>query len=109
MFGPKIKIVDWIEAANVIEDSCLLVNSTSLGMQGKPKLRIPLDGLQVDTIVTDLVYAPLETALLRTARHIGCCTVDGLGMLIHQAVPGFQHWFGDKPEINAHTREILLA
>ena len=109
LFGPKILIVEWVEAANAIEDSVLLVNSTSLGMRGKPELRVPLDGLQTDTVVTDLVYSPVETALLRTARYAGCCTVDGLGMLIHQAAPGFEHWFGGKPVINTRTRDVLLA
>jgi shikimate dehydrogenase len=107
IFGPKVKIIDWVDAANAIEDAALVVNATSLGMQGKPELRVPLDGLRPDTVVTDLVYAPLKTTLLETAQDIGCRTVDGLGMLIHQAAPGFRHWFGADPVIDDKTRAIL--
>jgi len=77
-------------------------------MQGKPELRVPLDGLKRDTVVTDLVYAPLKTGLLSVAEEMGCLTVDGLGMLIHQAAPGFQHWFGVHPPIDDATRAVLL-
>lgn len=108
IFGPKVKIIDWIDAGNAIDDAALLVNTTSLGMQGKPELRVPLDGLRCDTVVTDLVYAPLKTGLLSVAEKIGCRTVDGLGMLIHQAAPGFQHWFGARPSIDDATRAVLL-
>ena len=108
IFGPKVKIIDWIDAGNAIDDAALLVNTTSLGMQGKPELRVPLDGLKRDTVVTDLVYAPLKTGLLSVAEEMGCLTVDGLGMLIHQAAPGFQHWFGAYPPIDDATRAVLL-
>ena len=108
IFGPKVKIVDWIDAGNAIDDAALLINTTSLGMQGKPELRVPLDGLKRDTAVTDLVYAPLKTGLLSVAEEMGCLTVDGLGMLIHQAAPGFQHWFGVHPPIDDATRAVLL-
>ena len=108
IFGPKVKIIDWIDAGNAIDDAALLVNTTSLGMQGKPELRVPLDGLKRDTVVTDLVYAPLKTGLLSVAEEMGCLTVDGLGMLIHQAAPGFQHWFGVHPPIDDATRAVLL-
>ena len=108
IFGPKVKIIDWVDAANAIEDAALVVNATSLGMEGKPELRVPLDGLRLETVVTDLVYAPLKTTLLKTAQDIGCRTVDGLGMLIHQAAPGFKHWFGADPVIDEKTRAILI-
>ena len=108
IFGPKVKIIDWIDAGNAIDDAALLVNTTSLGMQGKPELRVPLDGLKRDTVVTDLVYAPLKTGLLSVAEEMGCLTVDGLGMLIHQAAPGFQNWFGAHPPIDDATRAVLL-
>ena len=75
-------------------------------MIGKPELRVPLDGLTSRTLVTDLVYAPLKTALLAEAK--GCQTVDGLGMLLHQAVPGFERWFGTRPEVTAETRAAVL-
>jgi len=71
-------------------------------------MRIPLDGLSINTIVTDLVYTPLETDLLTTARQIGCVTIDGLGMLLHQAVPGFERWFGLRPTVDNDTRAIAL-
>ncbi|WP_050604651.1 shikimate dehydrogenase [Ruegeria sp. 6PALISEP08] len=108
-FGQRIRVVDWVQAGNVIENAELVVNTTSLGMQGQPELRVPLDGLQPGTVVTDLVYAPLKTHLLQTAEEAGCTTVDGLGMLLHQAVPGFERWFGVRPEVDAETRKAALA
>ncbi|MCG7493936.1 shikimate dehydrogenase [Thalassobius sp. Cn5-15] len=107
-FGNKIKVVDWVQAGNVLEDATTVVNTTSLGMMGHPELRVPLDGLQKGALVTDLVYNPLQTRLLREAEEMGCVTVDGLGMLIHQAVPGFERWFGQRPEVEADIRAILL-
>lgn len=109
IFGPNVKIIDWRDAANAIDDVGLLVNTTSLGMLGKPELRVPLDGLKSDTVVTDLVYAPLQTGLLTVAADMGCRTVDGLGMLIHQAAPGFQHWFGVRPTVDSTTRSVLIG
>ncbi|NOD48573.1 MULTISPECIES: shikimate dehydrogenase [unclassified Ruegeria] len=108
-FGQGIRVVDWVQAGNVIENAELVVNTTSLGMQGQPELRVPLDGLQPGAVVTDLVYAPLKTNLLKTAEEAGCTTVDGLGMLLHQAVPGFERWFGVRPEVDADTRAAALA
>ncbi|MBO9412219.1 MULTISPECIES: shikimate dehydrogenase [unclassified Ruegeria] len=108
-FGPSIKVVDWVQAGNVIEDAELVVNTSSLGMQGQPELRVPLDGLQPGAVVTDLVYAPLKTHLLKTAEEAGCTTVDGLGMLLHQAVPGFESWFGVRPEVNLDLRAAVLS
>jgi len=108
-FGQRITVVDWVQAGNVIENAELVVNTTSLGMQGQPELRVPLDGLQPGTAVTDLVYAPLQTRLLQQAEEAGCTTVDGLGMLLHQAVPGFERWFGVRPEVDAETRAAALA
>ncbi|UAB88782.1 shikimate dehydrogenase [Ruegeria sp. SCSIO 43209] len=108
-FGQRITVVDWVQAGNVIEDAELVVNTTSLGMQGQPELRVPLDGLQPGAVVTDLVYAPLQTHLLKQAEEVGCTTVDGLGMLLHQAVPGFERWFGVRPEVDAETRAAALA
>jgi len=107
-FGQKIKVVDWVQAGNLFEGANLVVNTTSLGMVGKPELRVPLDGLEPGTLVTDLIYAPLQTRLLRVAEEIGCQTVDGLGMLLHQAVPGFERWFGQRPEVDNATRAAAL-
>ncbi len=108
-FGQRITVVDWVQAGNVIENAELVVNTTSLGMQGQPELRVPLDGLQPGVVVTDLVYAPLKTNLLKTAEEAGCTVVDGLGMLLHQAVPGFERWFGVRPEVNDDLRAAVLA
>lgn len=108
-FGQRIRVVDWVQAGNVIENAELVVNTTSLGMQGQPELRVPLDGLQPGAVVTDLVYAPLKTRLLQTAEQAGCTAVDGLGMLLHQAVPGFERWFGMRPEVDADARAAALA
>ena len=77
-------------------------------MIGKPELRVPLDGLRSSTVVTDLVYAPLKTGMLATAEEMGCVTVDGLGMLLHQAVPAFERWFGRRPEVDRATRAAAL-
>ncbi|WP_170364337.1 shikimate dehydrogenase [Ruegeria arenilitoris] len=108
-FGQRISVVDWVQAGNVIENAELVVNTTSLGMQGQPELRVPLDGLQPGTVVTDLVYTPLKTRLLEQAEAAGCTVVDGLGMLLHQAVPGFERWFGLRPEVTEETRAAVLG
>ncbi len=108
VFGSRVTVYDWVKAGNMLDHAALLVNTTSLGMLGKPELRVPLDGLRAQTVVTDLVYAPLKTNLLQTAEHVGCATVDGLGMLLHQAVPGFERWFGTRPEIDRATRAAAL-
>ncbi|MGZ9809139.1 shikimate dehydrogenase [Pseudoroseicyclus sp. H15] len=108
-FGSKITVVDWVQAGNAIEDAQTIVNCTSLGMQGCPELRVPLDGLSPGKLVTDLVYQPLRTRLLTEAEEAGCTTVDGLGMLLHQAVPGFERWFGVKPEVDDAARAAALG
>jgi shikimate dehydrogenase len=108
-FGTKVVVHDWVQAGNAIEGAATVVNTTSLGMVGKNEFRVPLDGLSPDAVVTDLVYTPLDTALLVRAREIGCRTVDGLGMLLHQAVPGFERWFGVKPEVDEALRKAVLA
>lgn len=107
-FGKRITVVDWVQAGNMLEGAALVVNTTSLGMLGKPPLRVPLDGLQKGTLVTDLVYAPLKTGLLAEAEKMGCITVDGLGMLLHQAVPAFERWFGVRPDVDSATRAAAL-
>ena len=107
-FGKRLSVIEWVQAGNVMEDAATVVNTTSLGMVGKPELRVPLDGLRPTTLVTDIVYTPLETKLLKTAREIGCPTVDGLGMLLHQAVPGFERWFNKRPEVDDSLRAAVL-
>ncbi len=107
-FGQGVRVVDWVQAGNVMEQGALVVNTSSLGMSGQPELRVPLDGLNAGAVVTDLVYSPLKTRLLAAAGAAGCTTVDGLGMLLHQAVPGFERWFGHRPTVDAATREAAL-
>jgi len=108
VFGGRVTVYDWVKAGNMLDHAALVVNTTSLGMIGKPALRVPLDGLRPATVVTDLVYAPLKTMLLETAEEAGCITVDGLGMLLHQAVPGFERWFGTRPQVDRATRAAAL-
>ena len=107
-FGKRVQVHDWVQAGNIIEDANLVVNTTSLGMVGKAELRVPLDALRPGMIVTDLVYTPLKTRLLAEAEAAGCVTVDGLGMLLHQAVPCFERWFGQRPVVDAATRAAAL-
>lgn len=108
-FGTKVTVIDWVQAGNIIEEAATVVNTTSLGMDGQPEFRVPLDGLRRGTVVTDLVYSPLQTTLLQRAEEAGCVVVDGLGMLLHQAVPGFERWFGVRPEVDVETRAAILA
>lgn len=107
-FGKKLQVVDWVQAGNMLEDATTVVNTTSLGMLGKPPLRVPLDGLRKGTVVNDLVYAPLKTPFLAEAEEMGCRVVDGLGMLLHQAVPAFERWFGVRPVVDSATRAAAL-
>lgn len=108
-FGARVTVVDWDRAAETVEQASLLVNTTALGMTGKEDLRFDLSGLKSTTLVTDIVYTPLQTTLLRQAREAGCSTVDGLGMLLHQAVPGFERWFGVRPEVDDTLRQVVLG
>jgi shikimate dehydrogenase len=107
-FGSRVTVYDWVQAGNMVDHATLVVNTTSLGMIGKPEMRVPLDGLRAGTTVTDLVYTPLKTRLLETAEEMGCVTVDGLGMLLHQAVPAFERWFGKRPDVDRATRAAAL-
>lgn len=108
-FGSKVEVVDWVQAGNVLEEATTVINTTSLGMTGAPEFRVPLDGLRPGTVVTDIVYTPLKTRLLQEAEQAGCITVDGLGMLLHQAVPAFERWFGVRPEVDVNTRSAVLG
>ena len=106
-FGCSVQ--DWDERAEGMGDLGLLVNTTALGMAGQPALDMPLDALPAHALVTDIVYTPLETPLLRDASARGLQVVDGLGMLLHQAVPGFERWFGTRPEVTESLRAAVLA
>lgn len=105
----SIDVVDWSERSEALSDAHLLVNTTSLGMSGQPSLETRLDDLPETAVVTDIVYEPLETELLAKARARGNRVVDGLGMLLHQARPGFASWFGVEPEVTDELRRIVLG
>jgi shikimate dehydrogenase len=105
----QARAVDWSERAAALADAALLVNSTSLGMTGQPALELDLTRLPPRTIVYDIVYVPLETPLLAAARARGNPVVDGIGMLLHQARPGFAAWFGVAPAVTPALREFVLA
>jgi shikimate dehydrogenase len=106
--GP-IRVLPWERSAQALDGAALLVNATTLGMTGQPPLELDLDPLPRAAAVSDIVYAPLETPLLAAARARGHKTVDGLGMLLHQAVPGFEAWFGVRPEVTQPLRDFVLA
>jgi shikimate dehydrogenase len=106
--GGVCRAVPWDDRAAMCEGAALLVNATSLGMSGQAPLEMTLDALPADALVNDVVYAPLETALLAAARARGNPAVDGLGMLLHQARPAFKAWFGIDPEVNQALREHIL-
>jgi shikimate dehydrogenase len=108
-FGDAVRPVAWETVAQLLPRAGLLVNTTSLGMRGQPALALDIGLLPPHAIVADLVYVPLETALLKAARGRGLRTADGLGMLLHQAVRGFELWFGRKPEVTAELRALAEA
>lgn len=97
------------ETEAALEGAGLLVNTTTLGMKGESDVDLDIAQLPRDAVVTDIVYTPLETGLLKRARLAGHETVDGLGMLLHQAVPGFEAWFGVRPHVTDELRNIVLA
>jgi len=107
-FGDKITVVDWVQAGNAMEGVNAVINTTSLGMVGAPEMRVPLDALAPGMLVSDLVYTPLQTKLLRAATDAGATAVDGLGMLLHQATPGFERWFKVKPIVDEELRAMVL-
>ena len=106
--GDPVRSIVWEERAEALDGAALIVNTTSLGMEGQPPLDLTLDALPPDAVVYDIVYVPLETPLLAAARARGNPTVDGLGMLLHQARPGFRDWFGTDPEVGQVLRDHVL-
>ncbi len=108
-FGPRVESWTWADRSRAVADAGVIVNTTTLGMIGNAPLDLDLATLDRDAIVADIVYVPLMTPLLTAARARGHRTVDGLGMLLHQAVPGFARWFGVKPEVTQELRDILVA
>lgn len=108
-FGAKLVVYDWVQAANMLEGAATVINTTSLGMAGKPEFRVPLDAIEPGAVVNDLVYNPLKTTFLAEAEQRGATIVDGLGMLLHQAAPGFERWFGPTPAVDEATRQAVLS
>jgi len=108
-FGPVIKPIAWEKRNDVIADIALLTNATNQGMLGKPALDILLDKLSRKTLVSDLIYAPPETPFLSAAKKRGNITINGLGILLHQARPAFQAWFGILPELTSDLRATIMA
>lgn len=108
-FGAKVIVCDWVSSQHELGDVATIINTTSLGMTGKGEFNLPLDRLNPRALANDLVYTPLETKFLRAAANRGCQTVDGLGMLLHQAAPGFERWFGQRPEVDDDTRTVVLS
>ena len=107
-FGPRVAVVDWNNVSKDLEDVATIVNTTTLGMEGQAEFKVSLETLNPEAVANDLVYTPLETGFLAAAAEHGCQTVDGLGMLLHQAVPGFERWFGHRPDVDDDIRNIVL-
>lgn len=108
-FGERVSAHGWDESARLVPDADLIVNTTSLGMEGQPPLEIELSSAKAGAMATDIVYVPLETPFLQRADEAGLKTCDGLGMLLHQAVPGFARWFGRTPEVDQALRDLVVA
>ena len=108
-FGASILPARWEEAPRLLQGAGLLVNATSLGMNGQASLDLDISGLCADAVVSDIVYIPLETPLLAAAKQRGLKTANGLDMLLHQAVRGFELWFGVRPQVTQEQFEMLAA
>ena len=108
-FGARVFPVAWDAVGDLLPRCGLLVNTTSLGMHGQPALELDASLLPPRAVVADLVYVPLQTPLLAAARARGLKTADGLGMLLYQAVRGFELWFGQRPEVTAELRAVIEA
>jgi shikimate dehydrogenase len=106
---PGLSVLPWEQRASALAGFALVVNTTSLGMAGQAPLDLDLDGAPASLAVADIVYAPLETPLLAAARNRGLTAVEGLGMLLHQAVPGFRAWFGVEPAVDDELRRFVAA
>jgi shikimate dehydrogenase len=108
-FGPRLVTVDWADAPAAAADAATIVNATPVGMADSGDLPLPLDGAAPAALVTDLVYGGEPTPFVAEARRLGLAAVDGLGMLLHQGVPGFERWFGVSPEVDDDLRAAVLA
>ncbi len=108
-FGARVSAHPWEKRNEVAKSASVVVNTTTLGMKGEGDAGIDFGGMSADTVVSDIVYVPLETEFLSRARSFGLVTVDGLGMLLHQAVPGFEKWFGVRPHVTAELYDHVRA
>jgi shikimate dehydrogenase len=108
-FGDAVQAAKWEQIGELLPRARLLVNTTSLGMHGQGALEVDVGRLPAEAVVADLVYVPLETELLKAAKARGLRTADGLGMLLHQAVRGFELWFGQRPQVTPELRAIVEA
>lgn len=108
-FGFRLVVLDWNDARSMVDGATTVVNASSLGMAGRADLRLPDGALRPGMVVCDLVYAPLRTGFLDAAAVAGCRIVDGLGMLIWRAVPGFERWFGERPPVDEDVRRAILS
>jgi shikimate dehydrogenase len=108
-FGASVQPAGWHKVGELLPRAGLLVNTTSLGMHGQPRIEIDVALLPAGAVVADLVYVPLQTELLAAAEARGLKTADGLGMLLHQAVRGFELWFGRRPQVTAELRALVEA
>src|SRR5262249_10130039 len=108
-FGDRVDPHRFEQPSALLAGAGLLVNATTLGMTGQPPLDLALDRLPETAVVADIVYSPLETALPKAARNRGLRAVDGLGMLLHQAVGGFARWFGVRPQVTERLRALVVA
>jgi shikimate dehydrogenase len=108
-FSAAIDVKSFDDVSVALDRASFVVNTTSLGMKGQPPLALDLSHLHHSALVTDIVYVPLITDFLKSAQDQGLKIVDGLGMLLHQAVPGFQHWFGQRPRVTSELRALIEA
>ncbi len=108
-FGTRVEVRNWNDVTELLSEAVTIINTTSMGMVGQQNLDLNFNKAQSTALVTDIVYTPLKTRFLENAEKLGLKTVDGLGMLLHQAVPGFHKWFGTMPEVDKHLREIVLS
>ena len=108
-FGPTLRVLDWAQRHDALDGASLLVQTTNQGMVGEPPLDLTLDALPRSAVVADIIYTPLQTPLLAQAQSRGNATVNGLGMLLHQARPAFASWFGVQPEVTPALTQAVLA
>jgi shikimate dehydrogenase len=107
VFGARLRIYDWDQTPDMLQGAMTVVNTTSLGMAGQGDFPFYFNALNPAAIATDIVYNPLETVFLQQAKMRGCQTIDGLGMLLHQAAPGFARWFGEMTIVDQASRDVV--